>query len=114
MLADARRFMARRTHLDEVLAVALSERDFQAPRRAKAVHALDDSVEQGAAGIRDTRDLGGPDEEARVAIGQSMRIEIELASGEVDAAGGDGDRNAQRRAAEMMPERALGLVIPLF
>ena len=95
MLADADRFMARRTDLDKVLAIALAQRDFQAPRRPKAVHALDDPAEQGASRLRDDRDLVGPDEEACLAIGQSVRIEIELATGEVDTAGGDGDRNAQ-------------------
>ena len=42
MLADADRFMARRTDLDKVLAIALAQSNFQSPRRPKAVHALDD------------------------------------------------------------------------
>src|SRR5258705_809011 len=113
MLADADRFMARRTDLDKVLTIALLQRDFQAPRRPKAVHALDDPVEQGAPGLGDNRDLVGSDEEACLAIGQSMRIEIELATREVDTAAGDGDRDAQRLANEMMHECALGLFVPL-
>src|SRR6476659_8276303 len=114
MLADANRFVTRRTDLDEVLAVALSQRDFQAPRRPKAVDALDDAVEHGAARFRHDRDLVGPDEEAGLAIGQSVRIEVEPAAGEVNAPAVDGDRDAQRLADEMMHERALGLFVHLF
>src|SRR6476659_8446615 len=109
MLADTDRFMARRTDLDKVLAIALLQRDFQAPGRPEAVHALDDPVEPGAPGLGDNRDLVGPNEEACLAIGQSMRIAIEPATREVDTAVGDGDRNDQRLANEMMHERALGL-----
>ncbi len=94
MLADADRFVTGRTDLDEVLAVAFSQHDFQAPRRPKAVDALDDAVEHGAARFRHDRDLVGPDEEAGLAIGQSVRIEVEPAAGEVDAPAVDGDRDA--------------------
>src|SRR3954447_6877342 len=114
MLADSDRLVTRRTDLDEVLAVALSQRDFQATRRPKAVDALDDAVEHGAARFRHDRDLVGPDEEAGLAIGQSVRIEVEPAASEVDAAGVDGDRDAQGLADEMMHERALGLFVHLF
>src|SRR4051812_30016143 len=101
MLADSDRLVSRRTDLDEVLAVALSQRDFQAPRRPKAVDTLDDAVEQGAVRFRHARALVGREEEAGLAMGQSVRIEVEPAAGEVDAPAVDGDRDAQGLADEM-------------
>src|SRR5712692_3034555 len=98
--------MARGIHLDEMLAVTFANRDFQAPPRPKTVNALHDPVERGTGRIRGDRDLVGPDEEACLTIRKSLRIKIELASGEVDIAGFDGDRNRHRLADEVVHERA--------
>jgi len=95
MLADPDRLLARRAHLDEMLALAFAKRDFQAPCRPETVDALDDPIEQVAPGLGDDGDLVWTDEEARPAIRQSVRIDIEITPREVDAAGGDSDRNAQ-------------------
>jgi hypothetical protein len=47
------------------------------------VDAFHDAVEHGSLGIGDDGHLIGPDEQARLAIGQALAIERELAPGQV-------------------------------
>ena len=82
VLADVDLLMARRRHLDVVLALSLAQRDLWAPRRPEAWTRCTTPLSATLPASRTIADLIRPHEQAGEPIRQALRIEVELASGE--------------------------------